>query len=114
MYISDPDVPQSLTRDLTSDSTKLVVTWSAPAKGAVTEYKVTVAGVDSSDITVDSGARKATISPLTAGTQYTVVVVDVLITLDSGLTYQMFYTSRYQVLYMKVMHSVTELMFIIY
>ena len=117
MYISDPDVPQSLTRVSTSDSTTLVVTWSAPADSAASTYKVTVAGVDSSKITIDSGARKATISHLTAGTQYTVDVVAVLDGRDSESTSKAFYTSRYQVLCMKVMkwvHSLTELIFIIY
>ena len=101
MYFSDPGVPVSLTRDDTSDTTKLVVKWTAPAVGGATGYKVTIPDVASTSITVVTAERKATIVGLKAGTQYAVSVVAVLDGRDSGPRTEQFYTSMCHVLCMQ-------------
>ena len=93
MIILEPDVAWNLAL-ATITTNSLTVTWDAPI-GGVTSYSVEIYTVPSRKTIYSSAERTATIDGLTAGTQYTVVVISVSGEQHSEPLYDSFFTSKF-------------------
>ena len=93
MLILEPDVAWNLAL-ATITTSSLTVTWDAPI-GGVTSYSVEIDTVPSRKTIYSSAERTATVDGLTAGTQYTVVVISVSGEQHSEPLYGTFFTSKF-------------------